>query len=336
MTSVRAPPIHPSECFKPGVLLLEIAVAADCDVIINEIILRLKDPMRVQTFGFDETADVDLSLAENQQWHYGQCIISMDSLLETEEDSFRPVDVAAVAQRIVRRCVVGSKDAYGGHADIGSRGKHFYVIVGGVKPLPTKAANSDVRLSLPSSNATKRSYIPKGGIDIKDLGISIPSKKRTDLIVTDSYSPPMVCIKPGMPVTGNINLNDCLAAVDTLLSLPDILKPQTFTTESTGGVHVPDVHPSKNCFLTIDTNSPLSKSETFSYIKVAYYTSEIIRRCSLGGFVKLTPGEGGFYVSLTGVNPVSMETGLNDLLNITTSGSSCREESVANHNRRGD
>lgn len=319
-TSARPPPLYPVECFEKAVFVLEVAVATDCEVIINEIILRLNDPMRVQVFGFDETADVDLSLPENHQWHFGQCIISLDSLLQSEEDSFRAVDVAVVAQRIIRRCVVGSKDAYGGHADIGSPGKNFFVIVGGIEPSPTRAVSSHARLSLPSTNVTQKSIILKEDIDIKDLGISTRSNSRIDLTAIDSYSFPITCIRPGMPAAGNINSNDCLAVTKTLLSYPDVLLPQAFTTEPTGGIHVPNVHQWKDCFLTINTNTPLSKSNVFTYIKAAYYASEVMRRCSLGGVAKLTPGENGFFVSLTGVNPVSRKTGLNALVNSTSSG----------------
>lgn len=114
---------------------------------------------------------------------------------------------------------------------------------------------------------------------------------------------------------GGINPNDCSAAAKAILTKPEILIPQDFTTEATGGIHVPDVYQSNNCFLTINTHSPLSKSEMFSYIKVVYYASEIMRKCMLGGVVKLTPGEGGFYLSLTGLDPITMVNELGGLLN---------------------
>lgn len=322
-TRVRSPPLYPVECFEPGVFVLEVVIAADCEVIINEIILRLNDPMRVLVFGFNETADVDLSLLENRNWHHGQCVITLDSQHEGEEDEedrFRLVDVAIVAQSIIRRCVVGSKDALGGHADIGSPVKNFFVIVGGIEPHSIQAVGNHPRLSLFSSNVTKELDILNEEVNIKDLGIRTRSNSMTNLTVTDSYNIPMTCIRPGMPAAGNIKSDDCLAVTETLLSYPDVLIPQTFTTEPSGGIHVPNVHRLKNCFLTINTNAPLSKSNVFTYIKVAYYASEIMRRCSLGGVAKLTPGENGFYVSLTGVDPVFMKTGLSDLLNSTTSG----------------
>ncbi len=312
-TRFRPPPLYPIECFDDAVFVLEVAVAADCEIIINEIILRLNSPMEAQIFGFDETADIDLSLEENYKWHHGQCIISVDSMYKEEEDKFRPVDVAIAAQRIIRRCVLGSKDAHGGHTDIGSLGKHFYVIVGGIEPPPTHTISGGARMSLPSRNITKRS-------DTKDIGITARSNSGTDLIVTDSQNLPIVCIEPGMPAAGNINRDDCSEAIKTILSYPDVLLPQSFTTEPTGGIHVPKVHQSDSCFLTINTNTALSKSSMFGYIKVAYYASEIIRRCSLGGVVRLTPGENGFYVSLTGVNTVSLETGPIGLFNSSSFG----------------
>lgn len=311
-TNLRGSTDHDVECFDPLEHSLPPTIDDDCDVVINEIILRLNDdPFKVETFGYSNSADVDLSLSRNHHWDHGQCVVTVGSTRRYEEDQFRFVDVAIVAQAIIARCVTGTKDALGGHAFIGALDKHFFVIVGGTKTIRIDEFGTSTGLSLPFNHTNdivgddSRSLEPEPMASLNNS---------TDLMSTGIPGLNIACTKPGMPVAGKINHNDCLTATDRLLGLPDILIPQDFTTEETGGVQVPDVHQSNYCYLTINTSSILSKSATFPYIKVAYYASEIMRRCPIGGVAKLTPGPYGFYVSLTGSSPIYEQSKLDELL----------------------
>ena len=131
--SVRAPPEHPVECFNPYSVRLQPAVAEDCDFIINEIILRYPNPMSEQTFGYGPPADFDLSLPENEKWIHGGCVIFVRNFVSKRLlGTFRLIDVALTAQRIVGECVVGAKYPIGGTADVGLIADRFYVGVGGL------------------------------------------------------------------------------------------------------------------------------------------------------------------------------------------------------------
>ena len=129
--SVKAPPDHPVDCFNPYSVKLQNADKEDCDFIINEIILRYPNPMSEQTFGYGPSADFDLSLPENQKWIYGSCVIFVRNSVGTRRDTFRLVDVALAAHRIVKECIVGARYPIGGTADVGPVANNFYVGVGG-------------------------------------------------------------------------------------------------------------------------------------------------------------------------------------------------------------
>ena len=130
--SVRAPPDHPVDCFNPYSVKLQNADKEDCDFVINDIILRYPNPMSEQTFGYGPSADFDLSLPENQKWIYGCCVIFVRNSVGTRTDTFRVVDVALAAHRIVKECIVGARYPIGGTADVGPIANNFYVGVGGL------------------------------------------------------------------------------------------------------------------------------------------------------------------------------------------------------------
>lgn len=302
---------HHVECFNTVDHNVGTTIAEDCDVVINQVILQLYDPFKKQIFGFDQTADVDLSSPQDHSWAYGHCVISVWTTRRTEQDKFSMVDVAVVAQAIIGECVTGTKDALGGHGFIGSLDKNFFVIVGETRGLRSTTPGNSTRLSLPFNHTTD---IARDDFRSLEPEPRTSPGNSTDLTSTGSPGLNIACTKPGMPAAGKINHKDCLAATEKLLRLPDILIPQDFTTEETGGVEVPDVHQSNYCYLTINTGSNLSKSSTFAYIKVAYYASEIMRRCPIGGVAKLTPGPYGFYVSLTGSSPIYEQSKIDELL----------------------
>ena len=131
--SVKAPPERPVHCFNPYSVKLQDADEKDCNLVINEIILRYPNPMTEQTFGYGPSVDFDLSLPENQKWTHGECVIFVKNSVSTRTTStFRLVDVALAAHRIVAECIVGARYPIGGTADVGRTADKFYVGVGGL------------------------------------------------------------------------------------------------------------------------------------------------------------------------------------------------------------
>ena len=310
----RISPTYPIDCFYQSEIELSVAIPSDCEFVINEMVLRLPNPMQEQTFGFNKSADLDLSSPEDRRWYFKQCVVTLDSHDRTEQDTFRPVDVAFVAQRILDRCVVESKHALGGTAGIGSILKNFYVSLGGLPPL---TRTSRARPSLPPSNVLKRSISAE---DTHTKSVGKRSSDLLDLIDLKDFTLPFSCVKPGMPAdAGKINVDDCVIAAKTMLHDPRILDQQLFTTEPTGGIHVPLIQQAKGCYLMVNTHAHLSSSETFSLLKAVYYASGVMRKCPLGGVAKLS-GQSGFFVSVTSVDPAApKESGLASLLNGTIS-----------------
>ena len=87
--------------------------------------------MQPQTFGYNDEVDIDLRERENKKWHHGNCVILVGNQDKANVDTFRMVDVADTANRIMNECVLGTKYAYGGTSNVGP--KHaFDVAVGGV------------------------------------------------------------------------------------------------------------------------------------------------------------------------------------------------------------
>ena len=128
--SVKTPPANRRfHCFRESAKL-KLADADDCEIVINDIILRYPDPMSPKTFGYRPSADIDLSLPENEQWIYRSCTIFVRNVNKTRTDTFRMVDVAITAQNIVTRCLVGAKYPLGGFSDIGSTAGDFFLGVG--------------------------------------------------------------------------------------------------------------------------------------------------------------------------------------------------------------
>ena len=138
----RPPPNHPVECFNPYSVRLKHVGKEDCEVVIDNIIMRFPNPMSPQTFGYGDSADIDLSLPENKHWIFGSCAIFVRNPIETRTDTFRMVDVAIAAHRIVTQCVIGARYQVGGTADVGRIADNFYVGVGGL--LRTNTTDSSI------------------------------------------------------------------------------------------------------------------------------------------------------------------------------------------------
>ena len=146
---LSAPPTYPVTCFNPYSTRLGLANAEDCDLTINEMILRMPNPMAYQSWGYSDDVDIDLRVYENEKWVLGRCVIFVRNQVKRRVDRFRVVDVASTASRIVRQCIVEMRYPIGGTANIGSRPNNFYVGVGGL--IESGLANS-TRLILPSND----------------------------------------------------------------------------------------------------------------------------------------------------------------------------------------
>ena len=112
--SVKAPPSYPVECFDPHTTKRTPPFGEDCQFVINHIILRYPNPMSLQTFGYTPSADIDLSLPQNEKWVFKTCVIFVRSVDKTKTDTFRIADVAYTAHRIMTDCVIGVKYPVGG------------------------------------------------------------------------------------------------------------------------------------------------------------------------------------------------------------------------------
>lgn len=140
--SIKAPPEYSANCFNPYTVELKPADVEDCQVIIDQIILRYPNPMSEQTFGYTSSADIDLSLKQNERWVFGRCMIFIRNTDKTRTDTFRMVDIASTAHKIIKKCLIGAKYPVGGICDIGSSEENFYVGVGGTAGTPTTGATN--------------------------------------------------------------------------------------------------------------------------------------------------------------------------------------------------
>lgn len=327
-------PIH---CFDPtGVHRLEPAIASDCSLIINEIILRLPNLMVEQTFGYTDAVDINLSNQDKGRWFHGQCVVFVMSLDTTAQDRFNFLDVAYTAHRIMGQCIEGSEYAIGGTADVGTMENTFFVGVGGtgmanpgngtILRLASNTGLSSLSGATPAPpmiERTKPASSHYNGTELVDLAKR--SGNITELLqAIDDFAPTVRCLRSGMPAARKINIQDCTNAAMVLLSEPNVLTPQRFTTEPTGGIEMPFVQQNKSCYLMMDTKSDLSISDTLPLLKVVYWALEIMLACvsgreqGFGGVSKLDLNK-GIFVSVTGVDPTPAVNELASLSDESTS-----------------
>ena len=124
---------HPARCFHPIPLRYKAANEEDCHFIIDNIILRYPEPFAELSWGYTDEQDINLALRDNSKWIWGECTIFVRSANTRSVDRFRIIDVAERAKDVIRECVVGTKEGYGGFSDIGrlSMLESFFVAVGG-------------------------------------------------------------------------------------------------------------------------------------------------------------------------------------------------------------
>ena len=330
---------YPVDCFDPfRKPRLKDAVASDCEFIINEIISRLPNPMTVQTFGWTDAEDINLTNKENGRWIYGQCVVYIRSFDEMAgPDRFRFVDVAVAAHRIMEHCIEEAKYAIGGISDVGTVKDRFYVGVAGMELADLGNGTllelaSGTGLSLPSrtilgspsrnGSVLTPSY-DEGSTDSIDL-IKRSSNITQFVTASKEYTPPVRCISAGTPAARRIEIQDCTNVAVLLLSDPQVLRPQSFTTEPTGGIKMPFLNHNESCYFMMDTSLDLSVSVSMTLLKMVYWASEIMLTCisgraqGFGGFATLDKDR-EIFVSVTGVDPTVVKS---ELANLSDEGSS--------------
>ena len=325
---------YPVHCFDPTSMhRFKPAITSDCSFIVDEMILRLPDPMLEQTFGYTDDVDINLRKKENSQFVYGQCVVFIRDMAKTDlRDRFRFLDVAYTAHRITEQCVEGSKYAVGGTADVGTTAGKFYVGVGGLGPsylengtfleltpgTGVSSPYSAIPASLPRNRTGPTSVYNYR--DTRSVELGKRSSNATKLEQASGFVPTMGCITDGMAVAQKINIQDCTNAAVVLLSDPLIFTPQIFTTEPTGGIKMPFVQHNRSCYLMMDTSFVLSVSESITLLKMVYWASEIMLKCisgreqGFGGVSPLDVGK-GIFVSVTGVDPRTVRNELASLSN---------------------
>lgn len=338
---LEAGTMYPVNCFDPfRKPRLKTAVASDCNFIMNEIILRLPNPMTVQTFGWTDAEDINLAEKGNSQWIYGQCMVFIKSFDgRVGRDRFRFVDVVVAGHRIIEHCIEEVKYAIGGISDVGTVKDKFYVGVAGMDP---SDLNNGTLLELTSSTESSSPSRTMLRLPSKNSAVLIPSDdenstesidltKRssnvTQLVTANKvYIPPVKCINAGTPAARKIEIRDCTNVAILLLSDPQVLVPKSFTTEPIGGIEMPFLSHNESCYLMMDTSLDLSVSASITLLKMVYWASEIMLTCISGraqgfGGVATLDSDREIFVSVTGVDPRD-STVRNELAKLSNEGTS--------------
>ena len=300
---------HEVACFAVG-SRLTYAVEEDCRFIINNIILHMNDPFREQTWGFTDGVDIDLSLDE-YEWVYQGCYIRVQNGDETQVDSFRPVDVAQQAQRIIETCVVDAKQPLGGYADVGhlTLFRSFYVVVSGTsKPPGAQNIGSSNVLSLPSDmprTLEGRAYLDP----LQESSVSRIVTGRLghiDAQPVRCFDPSFVrVLQPAVPSECNFIIDEII------LRLPNLMREQSFGYTSAEDVDLSIKENGqwiyKRCVVFVRTIDREGRDD-FRYIDVAITAKRVIE-ASVDGTKYARGGTAGvgriidnFYVSVGGLS----------------------------------
>ena len=298
---------HEVDCFPVG-SRLRYAVADDCRFIINHIILGMKDPFRVQTWGFTDDVDINLSLQE-YEWIYQGCYMRVQNADENQIDRFRPVDVAEQALRVVDTCVVDVKEPLGGYADVGNLrfARSFYVVASGTSntPIAQSIGTSNVPL-LPSDMPRThegRAYV------------NSPQGSAISRIVTGKVghneAHPVRCFDPSyVRRLRPASVSDCNFIIDEIiLRLPNLMREQSFGYTSAEDI---DLSVKENgqwthgqCFIFVKGIEMQGRDE-FRYVDVAIAAKRITEECiegskyGLGGTTGVGKIKAEFYVTVGG------------------------------------
>ena len=306
---------HELNCFPRG-SPLPAANEEDCRWIIENIILGMKDPFREQTWGYTDAAENNISL-ERYNWLFNRCRITVRNLDQEQVDSFRPVDVAEVAQRVVQTCVVETKEPLGGTCDIGRLEirESFYVLVSGTI-LGRGTSSNNTFLSLPSNGLRALE---------SRASLNSPREKVLPIFLTEGLneSHQAHCFDPSMsPPLEPASASDCDFIINNIiLSLPNPMLEQSF-----GYTDDVDVNLSidgngrwtyQHCKVLI-TNRAKTTSR-FRFLDVAYTAHRIMEQCiegskyGLGGTAKVGALDSRFFVGVGGIDQMDVGNGTRDL-----------------------
>lgn len=312
---------HEVNCFPRGSDLAD-AVAKDCHIIINNIILGMDDPFRTRTWGFNDDVEINLSLPE-YQWTFQGCYIRVNNIDETKVDEFRPIEVAEMAQNIIRKCVVEAKEPLGGNADIGHLRFpfSFYVAVAGTWTKNGHGLGKSTVLSLPSDRPhTIESRASVNLLLEHDLSSAVTER----LEAGETY--PVRCFDPSF-----VHRLKPTVAADCAIIINDIIPrlPDPMLERSFGYTDAEDVNLSKNendrwvfgqCVVLI-RNIDKTSRDVFRYVDIANTAQRIVGKCVegskyvLGGTADIGTIEDNFFVVLGGVTGVrQVESGNGTIL----------------------
>ena len=306
---------HDFHCFPRG-SSLPAANEDDCRWIIDNIILGMKDPFREQTWGYTDAEENNVSL-QRYNWIFNNCRITVRNLDQQQVDTFRPVDVAEVAQRVVQTCVAQTKEPLGGTCDIGrlELRESFFVLVSGTIPGRGTPSNNTF-LSLPSSGLRALE---------SRASLNSPRENVLPIILTEGLneSHQAYCFDRSMsPPLEPASGSDCDFIINNIiLSLPNPMLEQTF-----GYTDDVDVD------LCIDGNGRwiyqhckvliTNRAKTtgrFRFIDVAYTAHRIMEQCiegskyGLGGTAKVGALDSRFFVGVGGIDQMDVGNGTRDL-----------------------
>lgn len=294
---------HEADCFPPGSPLPAVN-GEDCTWIINNIILAMKDPFRVQTWGYTAAVENNVSL-KRYQWIFNNCKISVRNLDQQQVDSFRPVDVAEVAQRLVQTCVTQMKEPIGGTCDIGRLHlpKTFYVVMSGVPILGRGTPSNNTILSLPSN----------GHSALKSrASLNSPREQVSPVILPEGFneSHQAHCFDPSLsPPLEPANASDCNFIINNIiLSLPNPMLEQTFGYTDDADINL-SIHGNgqwiyQDCRVLI-TNRPKTTGR-FRFLDVALTARRVMEQCiegskyGLGGTAEVGAPNSRFFVGVGG------------------------------------
>ena len=293
------------DCFPHGSPLAAVN-GEDCTWIINHIILGMKDPFREQTWGYTDAVENNVSL-QRYQWILKGCKISVRNLDQQQVDSFRPVDVAEVAQRLVQTCVTHMKEPIGGTCDIGRLEipKTFYVLVSGTV-LGRGTPSNNTILSLPSNG--NRALESRASSREKVLPI-IPTQGLNESHQAHCFDPSL------SPPLEPASASDCNFIINNIiLSLPNPMLEQTFGYTDDVDVNLSIdgngqwIH--QNCRVLI-TNRPKTTGR-FRFLDVALTAHRIMEQCiegskyGLGGTAKVGAPDSRFFVGVGGIGQMDI------------------------------
>ena len=312
------------DCFPRGSRLND-ANADDCKFIIHNIILGLKDPFRARTWGFTDTVDINLSRPQ-YQWIFKDCFMRVKNIDEKAVDTFTPVDVAQVAQSIVQKCVVDTKERLGGNADVGHLEfpRSFYVVVAGTAKRSGESPGNGTLLSLPlGGTRTLESRAPL--VSSKASVLSMISTER--LKAGNIY--PVHCFDPfKIPRLEDAVASDCkFIADEILLRLSNPMTEQTFGYTDAADINLAEKENSHwiygRCMIYIKSSIRKVGQDRFRFADVAYAAHRITDRCiegvkyPIGGISDVGTVEDKFYVGVAGWGQAYLG---NDTLLALTSG----------------